>query len=219
MEDNSISSPWSLIPKSNIKNYVHLINLDLEILKKFPKDRARYIDLCESYASKAVGIDGLLPSIQSPSKREFWESCYEMWCGFIKLYTFMLELREEKYKSCLERQPELLQGLATMDTQVMEKLLGEYTAEEDILIKYMETYETPLLPEGLVYEKYQQLRYRVDERLNKLEIEIKELKTEIKTGQVLQSRIEYEKEFGQGAKDFIMIWILNRALVFVLTLH
>lgn len=219
MEDDSISQPWSLIPKSDITNYVHLVKLDLEVLKKFPEDKARYIGECDFYAGRAIGIDNFLPSIRSHSDREFWTSCYAMWCEFIKLYTSMLEIREEEYKSRLKRQPELLQGLAAMDTQVMERLVGEYTAEEDTLINYMQSYETPLLPEGLVYGEYEDLRFRVDARLKKLEILIRELKNEIKIGQVLKDCIEYEKEFGQGRKDFVMIWILNRALVFVLTLH
>jgi hypothetical protein len=219
-EDNSRPLPWSLIPKSDIKNYVHLVNLDLKALKNSHKDKKHYIDRCEFHASRVVDLDNEVSKIKSPSGPDFWDqNCRGLSCELIKVYTVMSELCKEDYEFRLKRQPELFQGLAAMDTQVMEKLLAEYTAEEDILTRYMQTYEIPLLPEGPVYEKYRRLRARVDRRLAGLEIRIQELKDEIKTGQALKDCIEYEKEFGQGAKDFVMIWILNRALVFVLTLQ
>ncbi|KAI5845846.1 hypothetical protein DFP73DRAFT_594029 [Morchella snyderi] len=219
MEDDSISPPWSLIPKSDNEDCVHLANSDLKKLRKWHKDKKLYIAESQFGASRVVCIDNCLPNLKTLSERRFEEFLREMWCGLVQKYVSMWQVREKEYQTCLKRQPALLQRVAAMDKQLMENLIVEYTAEEDILINYMLTYETPLLPEGFAYEEYRKLRSRVDKRLKTLETWIQELKNEIKTGQTLKDCIEYEREFGQGAKDFVMIWILNRALVFILTLQ
>jgi hypothetical protein len=75
----------------------------------------------------------------------------------------------------------------------------------------------PLLLEP-IYEKYQSVVNDVDHRLTLIYACTQELEDELETGQGRKDCEKYEMEFGQARQNFILIWLLNRALLFLETI-
>ncbi|KAH8151439.1 uncharacterized protein LAJ45_04644 [Morchella importuna] len=215
MENLRKSEPWSLIPETTNVNQVNVVRRNLYDINYCIASIQRLKDNSIAYATEILSVDKKLKgTLTEPERREF-KILRRFYCNNVRVNRLDLVKLRIALKMCHEQQPVIFEAFLKMGTEGMQKKIVEYEEEEEILISYMETLETPLLPEGPIYEKYRALVEDVDNRLTLISACIEELKDELETGKGRKDCERYEMEFGQARQDFILMWLLNRALLFL----
>ncbi|RPB08490.1 hypothetical protein P167DRAFT_548857 [Morchella conica CCBAS932] len=199
------SKLWPLMKRSTIVDYVHHVSVTFIDLENLLDIELESRENCLIIAEEYLITDKRRKNIENLEERD-------------ALDLMLLKQQTDGVERCQERHKLLAPRLMEMTTEDMKKLITEFEAQEAILIDYMETVEMPLLPEGTIYDEYIELRDHVDSWLTRLQYRIEDLEDEIENGVERKNCEEYERVWGRGG-EFVMIWLLNRALVFILTLH
>ncbi|KAH0605749.1 uncharacterized protein H6S33_004206 [Morchella sextelata] len=176
---------------------------------------------CLTVADEYIVTDRRRKNTQNIEEREVLDLMCEHYRMEFKIWVQILKEESEEVRMCHELHEDIAEGLMDMSTEDMKQLIMEFEAQEDVLICHMENVETPLLPEGTIYDNYIELSDQVDSWLTRLQYRIEDLKDEIETGKIRKHCELYDTMYGRKREDFvlIMIWLLNRALVSILTLH
>ncbi|KAI5845849.1 hypothetical protein DFP73DRAFT_594032 [Morchella snyderi] len=218
MGTDSQSEPWSLISRSNIVDYVHSVLVNLAELRNLSDVESELRGSSLVIAERYILSDQRRKNTQNLEEREALNLMCEYYRMQFKIWVHIVNEGIEKTQMCHKFHGGLVKGLLAMSGEDMKQLIKEFEAQEDVLIGHMETVETPLLPEGETFNNYIKLRSDLDDRLTNLRDRIEDLKDEIETGELRRKCELYEAMYG-GTGDFVMIWILNRALVFILSSH
>ncbi|KAI5845847.1 hypothetical protein DFP73DRAFT_624759 [Morchella snyderi] len=205
--------PWSLVPETTNINYLKAVRKNLGdidyCITSIQKLKASSIE----NATGILAFDEQLQGTLTESEEWNLKRLRRFYRNTVKVNGWDIAKRRQTLKSCHEQQPLLFEAFLKMGTEGMEKKIVEYKNEEDILVSYMETLETPLLPEGPIYENYQSIAKLVDQRLSLINACTRELEAELETGQCLKDCEKYEMEYGPARQSFIFMWLLNRVLL------
>ncbi|KAH8151437.1 uncharacterized protein LAJ45_04642 [Morchella importuna] len=212
------SKLWPLMKRSTIVDYVHHVSVTFIDLENLLDIELESRENCLIIAEEYLITDKRRKNIENLEERDALDLMCEKYMMEFKIWVKVLKQQTDGVERCQERHKLLAPRLMEMTTEDMKKLITEFEAQEDILIDYMETVEMPLLPEGTIYDEYIELRDHVDSWLTRLQYRIEDLEDEIENGVERKNCEEYERVWGRGG-EFVMIWLLNRALVFILTLH
>lgn len=218
MAADSRSKPWSLMNRSTIVDYVHRVRVNLIDLQDFIDIESESRENCLIIAEVYLLTDERRRNTKNSEEKEALDLMCEKYLMEFKIWVKVLKQQSDGIQMCHELHKLLAPGLMEMTTEDMKKLITEFEAQEDVLIDYMEAVETPLLPEGTIYDEYIELSDHVVSWLTRIQNRIEDLEEEIESGVERKNCEVYENVWGR-AGEFAMIWLLNRALVLIITSH